>query len=234
MQRIRAWWRKLPSLPAAREVAILVAGILIAFALDAWWEQRSTAERERAHLRALTSDFQQNAERLERMIELQDRIAESSRELLVLAPRSEAVPVDSIQRLLGLVYTSNRFEPVMGAYEGLENSAEVALLRDDSLRASLAAFAAQLDLRHSERLSDEIFLDLIREFAGELPLLAPFVLGEEHPVRLHQASRELLPTPKFQEYLALRHIAAHDVANDYRRLAGQTRTILARLARLSE
>ena len=48
----------------AREIGIVVAGILIAFALDSWWDRRNDARREAAYLLALHADFQENLERL--------------------------------------------------------------------------------------------------------------------------------------------------------------------------
>ena len=229
MEQLRRWWRDLPAIPAAREIAIVVAGILIAFMLDAWWEQRTSVARERAHLRAMASDFRQNVQRLHHHIEMEESAAKSSRDLLLLARSGSAASPDSIWHLLGRVLTSQRFTPVMGAYEELENSGGLALLRDDSLRTALADFASRLNVRHSERFSDEIFLTFIREFAGEFSFFAPYVAGEHDHALVQRGSERLLPNAKFQEYLALRHIAAGDVATEYRALAQQAQLVLSRL-----
>ncbi|MGH7469812.1 MAG: hypothetical protein ACRENP_17830 [Longimicrobiales bacterium] len=45
-----------------------MSSILLAFALDAWWDQRAEARTVTAHLHALRSDFQQNVTRLQSFI----------------------------------------------------------------------------------------------------------------------------------------------------------------------
>jgi hypothetical protein len=49
---------------AVVEIGIVTVGIIIAFALDAWWDDRSLSRQEQVHLRALASDFQQNVDSL--------------------------------------------------------------------------------------------------------------------------------------------------------------------------
>ena len=79
--------RRLWSVVARRlgEIAIVTAGILIAFALDAWWDNRVTAEQEQVHLRALVSDLQRHVTELKCLIEMEETIVSNSQELLRLA-----------------------------------------------------------------------------------------------------------------------------------------------------
>jgi hypothetical protein len=224
-------WRRVASLLRLREVVVLVAGILIAFALDAWWQRRGDARHERAHLRALASDFDRNIERLNELIALETRTADSSRRLLALGPEAVGAHPDSLVSLLGPIYTSNRFEPVLGTYRALESSGGLAQLRDDSLRRALAEFAAQLNVRYYERFSDEIYFALIREFAGEIPFFARYVADDRTSF---SGAPRLLSSPRFREYIALRHLATRDVASEYRRLARQAEIIRDRLRRLED
>ena len=150
------------------ETVVVVIGILIAVGLDACWEGRAAAIREQAHLRALASDFEQNVQRLRTHTDGEERISSSSLALLEMARRPQPAPRDSVTRLLGRVFSSGPYEPVMGAYEALVNSAGLTAIGDDSLRAALADFSARVNGRYFERYSDELYFAFIREFAGRL------------------------------------------------------------------
>ena len=50
------------------EGLVVIASILIAFALDAWWDRQAERRVEEAHLHALRSDYQQNVARLNALI----------------------------------------------------------------------------------------------------------------------------------------------------------------------
>jgi hypothetical protein len=52
-------WKRL-----ALEATAIVASILLAFAIDAWWDDRNEAQLERRMLSALLVEFEQNAELL--------------------------------------------------------------------------------------------------------------------------------------------------------------------------
>lgn len=67
------------------EMVAVVASILTAFSLDAWWSKRAEDRTVTAHLRALRSDFEQNVARLKVHIEREERIADASRRLLLVA-----------------------------------------------------------------------------------------------------------------------------------------------------
>lgn len=213
------------------EMLVVVASILIAFSLDAWWSKRATERTETAHLRALRSDFEQNVSRLKVHIEREERIADASRRLLLVAISPNTLsPEDSVSNLLGQVFNSGRFDPVMGAYEAVVNSGGLAQVRDDSLRLALADFASLLDGRYHERFSDELYFDFIRGFEGQLgfsaAVLASDSLAAAHVVTMSRSRRELLRDPRFREHLALRYLAESGVAAAYRGLLEKAERVL--------
>ena len=65
-----------------REVGVVVAGILIAFSLDAWWDTRREKLSQEAQLRALHEEFTANRERIDQAEERHDDISLRSRALL--------------------------------------------------------------------------------------------------------------------------------------------------------
>jgi hypothetical protein len=137
--RSRARWRNRLII----EGLVVVASILVAFALDAWWSQRAERQVELGNLRALSSDFRQNVTRLETVIAREEEIVGASRRLLAVGDARDAqLPADSLAQLLGSLFVSSRFDPVMGAYEAVVGSGGLAQIRDDSLRLALADFAS--------------------------------------------------------------------------------------------
>jgi hypothetical protein len=211
------------------EALVVVASILVAFSLDAWWSERAERRTEVAHLRALRSDFEQNVSRLKVLIEQEERIADASQRLLLAAisPTTPS-PEDSLANLLGQVFNSGRFDPLMGAYEAVVNSGGLAQVRDDSLRLVLAEFASLLEGRYYERFSNELYFDFIRGFTGQLGFSAA-VVASDSLAAAAAASRprvELLRDPKFREQLALRYIAESNVAVSYRGLLEKAERVL--------
>ena len=221
--------RRLAGARLLREIFVVVSSILIAFALDAWWDGRAARRTEAAHLRSLRSDFEQNVERLRQLIAMEEQVSDASRRLLLAAGSDAAVPQDTLRRLLRRVFNSARFDPVMGGYQAVVGSGGLAQITDDSLRKALAGFASLLESRYSERYSDELYFDFIRSFTGRLGMTAaalrPGTAAEDAPVR------RLIADDKFREHLALRHFAERDVARAYRALLAQAERVLALLPR---
>jgi hypothetical protein len=216
---------------ALSEIPIVTAGILIAFALDAWWDSRGTADREQIHLRALTSDFEQNVAALQVLVKTEEEIMASSQALLKLARAMQPVTTARVVELMSEVFNSNRYEPVMGAYEALVNSGGLMLIRDESLRAALAQFAAQAGGTYSESWSNEHYFAFAREFGGTFMLYSWDRAGDAADERV---VLEMLRNPRFQEHLVMRHYAERDMAKKYRALLQQAESVLALLRTESE
>ena len=201
-------WRQ-----AVFEILIVTLGILLAFGLDAAWGSYQDGRRERTHLQALAADFQRNSELLERSVRIQQEIAEASRGLLMIAREGRSDP--EIRPLLGRVFSSQQFEPVMGAYEGLVGAGGLTIISDAVLRSELAEFAAQVRGRYGERFSEQLYLSFIRDFIGRGALIV-------------EPTAELLADIKFQEYLMVRSATERDVASFYRELLELSKSIVSR------
>jgi hypothetical protein len=208
------------------EIAIVTAGILIAFALDAWWDNRVTAEREQIHLRALVSDFEQNVAALRELARMEEDVMSGSRELLKLARAPEPPATASLMALMNRVFNSRRYEPVMGAYEALVNSGGLMLIRDESLRAALAEFAARVEGEYAERWSDEHYFAFARDFGASYLLHT----WEGKPSAADErAFEDMLRSPRFQEHLAMRYYSERDMVREYRALLERAESVLKQL-----
>ena len=213
----------------AVEMVVVVASILIAFSLDAWWSRRSDDRTQAAHLGALESDFEQNVMRLTELVERERRIAESSRRLLSLAVMPQgAVQPDSVNHLFGQVFNSGRFGPSMGAYEAIVSSGGLSGVRADSLRIALADFVSLLESRYVENYADQLYLDFIQTYTGRLGTTAAVIAADTvtaSPGRM-VPDRALLIDPRFREHLALRYLAERGVGDSYKSLLAKAQEVL--------
>lgn len=224
--RAPGWrWRSLGR--TLREVAIVTAGILIAFALDAWWDNRVTAEREQIHLRALVSDFEHNVGALQAIVSKEEDVMANTEALLKLARTSSQDAPASLVELMNGVFNSGRYEPVMGAYEALLNSGGLMLIRDESLRAALAEFAASVRNEYSDRWSQEHYFAFAREFGAAYTLHT--WERQNGGVAEEGLPEAMISNPRFREHLAMRYYSERDMANRYRTLLQQAESVLSQL-----
>jgi hypothetical protein len=222
--RARARARSGVVLWALGEIFIVVAGVLIAFGLNAWWVERSTRAEERTHLRALARDFELNVAIYNAMLEREDLIIKSTLELLQLARTQPDVDPAVVTRLLDGVLASYREQPALDAYDALVNSAGLALIRDDELRSDLAGFAAQATGWYQERYAEQLYLEFMTRFVGKLGYAERLAGDSQRP-----SYPDLLADPAFQEHLALRHLIEREVAGNYRKRLSEAQDILTQL-----
>jgi hypothetical protein len=142
----RAGWRGV-----LREFATIVAGVLVALAGQAWWSAREARGLERDYLRQLFVDTRENARRLDASIAREGRVRTSQEALATALYAPRPLPsADSLRRLLdGPVFSAGTFDPVVGTYTALVSTGDLRLIRNDSLRSQLVAYAGLLDHLHA-------------------------------------------------------------------------------------
>ena len=142
----RRWdWRPKARWLAA-EIVVVVAGVLIALAINAWWADRQQGQEERRLLGALLAEADANEARLARIVAFHGALKETATTLLSasVGPGS-AVSADSADQLLTDVSW-------WGSYTTLESAAldaavqdgQLDLIETDSLRRLLGAWHAEL------------------------------------------------------------------------------------------
>ena len=137
------------SVPWRRVIAegtAIVVSILLAFGIQAWWEQRGEHDRERIALEALATDFAA-ADSILRLRELAiDSAAVAAQEILAMVgPAADPADPDSLARLVPRLLRRPTFEPPMGALQALLGSGELRLIRNQALRAELASFPSAIE-----------------------------------------------------------------------------------------
>ena len=130
----------------AAESAAVVASILLAFAIDAWWQDRNELATEQRILNALLAEFEENGELLRLATEDYERgYSDAIRMLTYLDDGTDDIdPSEFDQLIRGLLFSrSTHLET--GAHDALIASGELSLIRDESLRNRLAAWPSYLN-----------------------------------------------------------------------------------------
>ena len=146
--RVSLPWKRLVA-----ELAVIVAGVLIALAADSWWEQRKERRQAEEYLQQLLNDFRQTERQLKNAIGGDTRKFESASRVIDRAYRGHFPPADSLDLPTGYDF----FLPPTGTLTALVQGGDLRLLDSDTLRFELVAYASLVDdiktvLRHSETM----------------------------------------------------------------------------------
>ena len=135
------------------EAAVIVVSILLAFGIDAAWDERSERRSERLALQALHAEALANRELLGTVLgRVRDDLARAA-EFYDLSPAElGAMPQDAASsRVLQSLWRPNTYALKDGAFEGLVRAGRLELIRSVELRQKLIDWqgeAADLDERH--------------------------------------------------------------------------------------
>ncbi len=126
----------------AAEILIVVAGVLIALAINAWWQGRQDAASEATYLALIHRDLGQMANNLEELSiyedkEFQDGI--TAYRVLSMAAPSE-VEQEAASKGLESLLERRTIHVTQPAYEDLINTGNLRLIRNQTLRDQLVSF----------------------------------------------------------------------------------------------
>jgi len=84
------------------EAVVIVAGILLAFSIDAWWDENKKSHDERILLQSLLEDLHDKKAKVEEGRRYNDAIAQAATRLIQIANGSDSgITEDEIDRLIG-------------------------------------------------------------------------------------------------------------------------------------
>ena len=196
-------WQKL-----CIEAAAIVASILFAFAVDAWWEERNEIEREQRLLKSLLVEFEQNSVLLQ---DVRDRYEQQYLHALQILEHLDSGETDteilaaSLQGLLvgGTIHLET------GVHDGLLASGELGLIRNEVLRDRLASWPTYVAEWSEEQAS---------VFSYGHEHLVPYL---RESIRIRSVAAEFLPFPDGEQPPRLSRIDSdattiHDIVNSIR------------------
>lgn len=164
---------------AFAEVALIVAGILIALAVDAWREEKLEREAETNYLEALRQDFETNRERLEATISDHENVIKIGKEVLTLIQGglTEESSAELLSKI-GDLYSFPNWTPVTGTYDDIVNSGRLLYIQNVQLRRELSGFLKTSDrIRRYEELQTATWYDRHAPFVEEFLVLTNLYYG---------------------------------------------------------
>lgn len=151
---------------------LIVVSILLAFAIDAWWDGRGLQRQEQDLLVGLQAEFQRNREllagnRAQHARHRDATVAFLARSTPAGDPRPE--PIDD-QVLIDLLSWAT-YDPLMGTLGSAVQSGQLGLISNQELRIELATWRDLVeDLNEAERVEQ----DLVTRLAEGAYLYVPF------------------------------------------------------------
>ena len=134
-------YQEIPWLRIGAESVAIVVSILLAFAIEAWWQDRNELAIEQRSLSALLAEFEENAELLREARDGYETTYTAAIRLLAYSDQ-ETDDMDSseFEQLVSRLISARSTHLESGAYDALIASGELNLVRDESLRSRLAAW----------------------------------------------------------------------------------------------
>jgi hypothetical protein len=135
------------------EFGVIVAGVLIALAVDSWWERQQEQKQAEQYLQQLLVDFRKTQVRLHGTIDGDTKRLEGVNRVLDHAAHRQFPTADSLELPTGY----NEFEPLTGTLTALVEGGDLRLIDNDSIRFELIGFSSLIHttesmLSHTENL----------------------------------------------------------------------------------
>ena len=153
----------------------VVASILLAFAIDAWWGQRAEAAEKNALLASLRNELIDDRQSLNDDRIYREATRDSAKSLLaaVAAGRYEDTEKTLDHRLSDLLWYSSALA-TSGALETLLAGGQLATIEDQTLRRALAAWPNKVDLVQEASAQDHTtFTEVLLAVPGEARVSRP-------------------------------------------------------------
>jgi hypothetical protein len=171
------------------EMVLIVASILLAFALDSWWDERKTREEEREILIGLHDEFTYGRGLLIDRIEQHETDLRKLETLLAATHEGKWTSnVFSIDATLAAMIAPPTTDLGRGVLDALISSGRIELLRNRELRVLLAGWANVFgEVSDDEHMSRALVFDRVVPYMIEhaVPISGPMGewWGEWTPVR---------------------------------------------------
>lgn len=154
------------------EGAAIVAGILLAFAIDAWWQNREQEAMDHAQLAAVLEELETNKKLLAEALAAHRSTVDEGRLLLELIAGDRSEAVDS--RILQLMPRFLNFYEInvpFGALGTASQSGAIARMHRTSLATGLASWPAAIeDLLEEQRAGDDALTALLSFMTAAMPM----------------------------------------------------------------
>lgn len=122
------------------EFLVVVTGVLVALALNAWWANRQDRSKERFYLRQLVADLAETERASDQMDRRMVPFERAPRRLAQAYFLTNLPPRDSIVAWASVAPVHFPISPVLGTVEAMVTTGDIGLVRDDSLRIAIVSY----------------------------------------------------------------------------------------------
>lgn len=139
-KQISVWWIFLQGLA-------IVGSILLAFAIEAWWDQREEDELEREYLESYELELKRNLQRVREASEFNEAVLSATYELFDLA--TKPIHERDLTRVEGLIADVRWFWSVplaSGARDAIISSGNLSVIDDAEVRLGVASVQVLYDV----------------------------------------------------------------------------------------
>ena len=136
--------RRIPWKRLAAEGFVVVVSILLAFAIDAWWDGYQEDRREARQLVAMREEFSASSVAIDEVLEAIERHANGVDELMSLLKSAESDSVQVPGQLLGYAIGWRTSDVSTSTLDTLIASGDLNQIDNENLRRDLAGFPAFL------------------------------------------------------------------------------------------
>lgn len=147
------------------EAFAIVVSILLAFWIDAWWEERKDRFAEQEYLSAILADIDVVIGEVDRTIAANETLNKSARHRIAALRDGYQLSDATEATMLEEIWTSYRLRANLDSYTDLLSSGGVMILRSSSVRGTLARLRSEMDFEQ------ELFQMTIEAAEMSRPLL---------------------------------------------------------------
>ena len=165
-------YQEIPWLRIGAESVAIVVSILLAFAIEAWWEGQQEREEERVLLTALKEEAQYNLDQIDTELVYRRAVSEAAITLLNASAGDVELAPEELDQLLGSVPWWGNAVWSIGAFNGLLQGGRLYLVESESLRSAIASLPEEFaEVKRNERQNYEITTNVIMPFLYKNALL---------------------------------------------------------------
>ena len=198
--------QKIQWLRLSVEAVAIVASILLAFAIDAWWDYRKDLITEVEILHNLKDEFTANHETLLQDVEYVSTYAQATQRLLDAYEGTTASrqSVDSLGVDLWHSMSWRTSNLSTATLDSVISAGHLAVVTDQPLRTALAGWPARLDdMAEEEMFEWSEVTERYRPFVGRIVSI-PSLEGVERKPPDPDSLRRLLESVEFRSLLSMR------------------------------
>ena len=143
----------------------VIVEVVIGFQVTDWGQRRADRAKEETYLRQLATDLRETTDEIAQARAQQQSVSRSVARALRAYRSPERPPIDSLREWIGSSFSFYAPMPVLGTAQGIISSGDLALIRNDTLRAALTSY---VERSRERRSAVQVSIVLYAEAYGEI------------------------------------------------------------------